>query len=158
LDEASFLVNHYITRSWHRKGIRPIKLYSYDNKKKVSVFGALTDDCVITHIADSLNSQNFIILIEKILSKYEKVLLIMDNVQMHFSKLMMPFYEKHSQIKILRTPKYSPQFNPIEIYWRNVKQWIGLNITLSIKKLHETVERAFEKSFLIPKVSDFKVV
>lgn len=157
MDEASFLVNHYITKSWHKKGSRPIKPYSYDKNKQVRVFGAISEDSSITHIADSLNSQNFIIFLEKIIAKHEKVLLIMDNVQMHFSKLMLPFYAKHPEIQILRTPKYSPQFNPIEIYWRNVKDWVGLNITLTIKKLQEVVERALKKDFLIPKVSDFKI-
>lgn len=154
MDEATFLVNHYITRSWHYKGSRPTKPYSYDNKQKVGVFGALGKGCVVTHTANSLNSQNFIIFLQKILAKHEKVLLIMDNVQMHFSKIMFPFYQRHPQLQILRTPKYSPQFNPIETYWRNIKQWTGLHITLSIKKLEVVLLKAFEKSFLRPLVSE----
>ncbi len=147
-------MNHYITKSWHTKGSRPTKPYSYDNKKKVSVFGALGKNEVITHIADSLNSQNFIIFLEKILRIHEKVLLIMDNVQMHFSKLMIPFFQKNQNIQILRTPKYSPQFNPIEIYWKNIKQWIGLKITLTIKQLKKAVQQSTKKEFLIPNVSE----
>ena len=115
MDESSFLVNHYITESWHKKGSRPTKPYAYDKKKKVNAFGALGENCVLTHIADRLTSQNFIVFLEKLMKKHEKVLLIMDNVQMHFSKLMMPFYQK-TGLQILRLPKYSPQFNPIEIY------------------------------------------
>ena len=154
MDEASFLINHYITKSWHKIGSRPIKPYSYDKNKTVRVFGAISEDSSITHIADSLNSQNFIIFLEKILTKHEKVLLIMDNVQMHFSKLMLPFYQKYPEIQILRTPKYSPQFNPIEIYWRNVKDWVGLSIILNINKLEEVVRLGLEKDFLIPKISE----
>ena len=88
------------------------------------------------------------------MEKHEKVLLIMDNVQMHFSKLMRPFYQK-TGLQILRLPKYSPQLNPIETYWRNIKQWIGLNITLSVKQLQKAVETALIKDSLIPNVSDY---
>lgn len=154
MDEASFLVNQYISKSWHEKGSRPTKKYAYDKTKKVCTFGALANNEIITHNADSLSSQNFIIFLEKILKKHEKVLLIMDNVQMHFSKLMMPFYQKNPNIHILRTPKYSPQFNPIEIYWKNIKQWVGLHVTLNIKQLENVLESSFKKDFLMPNISE----
>lgn len=146
-------MNHYIARSWHKKGSQPIKPYAYDKKKKISLFGALGHDCTLTHQATSLNSQNFITFLNKIQQKHEKVLLIMDNVQMHFSKLMTPYYQKHPGIQILRTPKYSPQHNPIEIYWKNIKQWVGLKITLTIKQLTQTVQEATKKQNLIPHIS-----
>ena len=147
-------MNHYIARSWHKKGSQPTKPYAYDRKQKVNLFGVLGHDCVITHQANSLNSQNFIMFLEKILKKHEKTLLIMDNVQMHFSKLMRPYYQKHPNIQILRTPKYSPQFNPIETYWKNIKQWIGQKITLTIKQLTKAVQKATKKQNLIPKISE----
>jgi transposase len=81
----------------------------------------------------------------------------MDNVSMHFSKLMMPFFQKNHGIQILRLPKYSPQYNPIEIYWREIKRCIGYNVVTSIHQLKNVVEIALKKDSLIPNISEIQV-
>jgi transposase len=44
---------------------------------------------------------------------------------------------------MLKGPPYSPEFNPIEKFWANMKRWLKNNIT-EIKQLHELIDQFFK--------------
>jgi transposase len=116
---------HYLTHVWFHKGKRPIKRYAFDHRTRIFAFGALSFDKVVTEITPSPNSRNFITFLQKLQRKHKKLLLVMDNINAHFTKMAREFY-KNKEIVIVPLPKYSPQCNPIEQFWRNTKS--GLRI------------------------------
>lgn len=61
--------------------------------------------------------------------------IIMDRASFHRKKKLLEIAERYS-VNLLFLPAYSPDFNPIEKFWANMKKWLSNNIqkytTLSI--------------------------
>ncbi len=64
-------------------------------------------------------------------------------------------YIKNNDIVFLQIPPYSPELDPVEIYWRNVKKWVGTKTYASLPELKTIVRCAFKKEFLIVDISDY---
>jgi transposase len=56
-----------------------------------------------------------------------KSLIIMDNAAFHKKKQLFEIAAKHG-VYLLFLPPYSPDFNPIEISWANLKRWLVDNV------------------------------
>jgi transposase len=56
----------------------------------------------------------------------EGSLIIMDNASFHRKNKLFELASKHG-VYILFLPPYSPEFNPIEQSWANLKQWLKSN-------------------------------
>jgi len=55
--------------------------------------------------------------------------IIMDNASFHRKKYLRKIAERYG-VRILFLPPYSPDFNPIEQFWANLKKWLRDNILL----------------------------
>ena len=51
----------------------------------------------------------------------------MDNANFHRKKKLGEIAERYS-VNLLFLPTYSPDFNPIEKFWANMKKWLRKNI------------------------------
>ena len=58
----------------------------------------------------------------------EKTLIIMDNASFHRKKHLSKIAIRHG-VYLLFLPPYSPDFNPIEVSWANLKSWLCDNLT-----------------------------
>ena len=63
-------------------------------------------------------------------------ILVMDNASWHKTKKVKDLLEKHN-IKYIYQPPYSPDLNPIEHYWANMKR--------KIKSLESKVSDFYER-------------
>lgn len=52
--------------------------------------------------------------LDPVLQRMEKVYLLMDNLNSHFTKNIKELLSLHPQFEVIRTPTYSPELNPIE--------------------------------------------
>ena len=68
-------------------------------------------------------------------------IVIMDNAAFHRSEKTRQLIESVG-CKLVFLPPYSPDLNPIEKFWANMKRWIKSKIT-EIGKLYETIEQFF---------------
>lgn len=57
----------------------------------------------------------------------ENQVIIMDNASFHSKKELAEIAKRHNR-KIIFLPPYSPELNPIEKYWANLKRYVRLNI------------------------------
>lgn len=53
--------------------------------------------------------------------------IIMDNAGFHRKKILLAIAERYG-VHLLFLPAYSPDFNPIEKFWANLKNWLRKNI------------------------------
>ena len=53
--------------------------------------------------------------------------IIMDNASFHRKKKLLEIADRYG-VKLLFLPPYSPDFNPIENFWANLKKWLVDNI------------------------------
>ena len=80
--------------------------------------------------------------------------IIVDNARWHLTKDVLNFV-KNFRIKMIRLLPYSPELNPIEQYWKNLKQWLGTKPVFCKSDLIRELKKALKKNFLIPKISDY---
>ncbi len=78
----------------------------------------------------SCNTELFEIWVEKLLIKELKAgqVVMMDNADFHKSKKTKELIESVG-CRLIFVPPYSPDLNPIEKFWDNMKRWIKENIT-----------------------------
>ena len=51
----------------------------------------------------------------------KQIAIILDNASIHRSKKTKEFLERHKNIHLFYLPPYSPEYNPVEIFWRWIK-------------------------------------
>lgn len=111
--------------------------------KHLTTLGIMSKENIIFNhtFEDFLNKEKFIELLKsdiiglfKNTSKY----LILDNASVHRSKEVVALLEGH-KINYLYLPPYSPEFNPIELAWSKLKNFIRTISPLSVPVLDFTI-------------------
>ena len=65
----------------------------------------------------------------------------MDNASFHKSKKTRELIESVG-CEVIFLPPYSPDYNPIEKFWANMKRWIENNIA-NFNELYDSIESFF---------------
>lgn len=114
-----------IRRGWHLKGKGIATKINYTREKFCS-FGALGAGRFHYRFYEKANSDSFIDFLKSLGKKYGKVLLLADNVAYHKSNKVKRFLKstKRSAV-IIHFPRYTPELNPIEVQWRQIKKNLG---------------------------------
>lgn len=154
LDESIFALTPHIIRSIFPKGSRPtIKILNIP-RQKLCVFGALFDGKTTIKISDKINSIKFLSFIKRLRKHHQKLCLIIDNARWHLTKKVMSFVTAKG-IKLIRLLAYSPELNPIEQYWKNIKNWLATRIFSDLHELKRQLCSALRRRFLIPPRYDY---
>ena len=125
-DEASFAQWGSLSYTWSRKGRRPLVKTS-GKRKAYKVFGLIDYFSGVffskTH-SGRFNSASYKAFLVEVLAQTKGVLIIIqDGARYHTSKEMQAFFSQHAdRLIVYQLPRYSPDFNPIEYLWRNVKK------------------------------------
>jgi transposase len=154
LDESTFKLEPHIIKTWNKKGSRPIQKYVLNRSQKVHVFGVLFQGKTITRTAERMNSQEYILFLKQLRKKHEKLCLIIDNARWHLTK-KVEAYIKVQGIKIIQLPPYSPELNPIEQYWKNIKCHLGNKILTNKVMLKKELLSALKRKWFIPKSTKY---
>ena len=101
-------------------------------------------DKIVTKITNKINSKKFLGFIKRLQKHNTKLCIIVDNARWHLTKAVLEFIRGNG-IKLLRLLAYSPELNPIEQYWQNVKKWLGTRIWFSVKELKKQLLAGFRK-------------
>ncbi len=109
---------------------------------------------IITKISKKINGKKFLAFVKRLRKHHKKLCIIVDNARWHLTKKILDFV-KTAQIKLIRLLTYSPELNPIEQYWQNVKKWIGTRVWTSIKELERQVRTAFRRKNLMLKSNGY---
>lgn len=126
-DEASFAQWGTLSYTWSKKGQQPVVKTS-GTRRAYKVFG------LIDYISGAFfyktleqgrfNSERYAEFLTEVLNQTSQhLIIIQDGATYHTSKAMKAFFDKHSdRLTVFQLPRYSPEFNPIEYLWRNVKK------------------------------------
>lgn len=125
-DEASFPQWGTLTYTWAPKGQQPTVKTS-GNRRAYKVFGLIdyfTGRFFYKTHEGRFNSESYSEFLKEVLSKTRKhIILIQDGARYHTSKAMDKFFEKHKKrLTIFQLPTYSPDYNPIEKLWKELKK------------------------------------
>jgi transposase len=117
---------------WAKKGTKPTLLIN-GSYAKLNVFGFINPLTGQSHFQyiKNLDSDCFIQFLKAILKEYarsRKIYLIIDNAPAHKSKKVSKFLLSFTnKLELVCLPPYSPDLNPIEILWREVKKDVVYN-------------------------------
>ncbi|WP_457576777.1 IS630 family transposase [Desulfomarina sp.] len=51
----------------------------------------------------------------------KEIVIILDNATIHKSKRVKKYLDNHENIHLFNLPPYSPEYNPVEIFWKWIK-------------------------------------
>lgn len=125
-DEASFAQWGSLSYTWARKGHQPTVKTS-GKRKAYKIFGLidyLSGVFFYKGHTDKFNAESYQAFLTEVLTKTKQhLIIIQDGARYHTSKAMVEFFAQHDQrLTIYQLPAYSPEFNPIEYLWRNIKK------------------------------------
>lgn len=137
-------------------GSKPTSNYIY-TRQRISVFGALSNDSFYYETTEKYcNWKNYLKFINNLLNKYKKIVIIIDGAKYHFEKKhVQNFYNYNDKnLVVFQLPAYSPELNPIEQYWRYVKEHLANTNWFNKEEFKQKLIEGLENSFK-PKLYDY---
>ncbi|MBN1216572.1 MAG: IS630 family transposase [Candidatus Lokiarchaeota archaeon] len=131
-DETSFELNRRISKIWWIKGERP-EVFIDSGRKHLNLIGVIDVTNKLGTFAEikMLDAPHFLGFLMGLLENtmiQGKIYLVLDNASSHHAKLLEPFLRGVAdRLQLIFLPPYSPDFNPIEILWRDLKKDINTN-------------------------------
>ena len=125
-DEASFPQWGSLSYTWSRRGQQPLVRTS-GKRKGYKVFGLIeffSGRFFYQAITERFSSETYQAFLSLVLRQTRKHLcLIQDGAKYHVSQSTRAFLAAHQErITAHQLPSYSPDYNPIEYLWRNIKK------------------------------------
>ena len=154
-DEASFPQWGTLTYTWARRGQQP-KVKTSGKRKGDKVFGVIDDFTgrfFYQGQVGRLNSTAYITFLKRVLEQTaQPILLIQDGATYHTSAETQAFFaQQTARLTIFQLPPYSPDYNPIEKLWKQIKQEdTHLHYFPTFEALTERVEQALLKFATVP--------
>ena len=127
LDETGVLLGLMRHHPRSEQGSRVYDLKPFYRGKKVTVIGAISINKVLAVMTmdNSMDSNAFHVFVEKFLvpQLWTGAVVIMDNLSAHDIIAITPLIEAVGA-KVINLSPYSPDFNPIENWWSQLKAFI----------------------------------
>ena len=127
LDETGVLLGLTRTHARSQQGTRVYSLKPVYRGSKITAIGAISLKKVVAlmTIDDSMDGQAFEVFIEKCLvpQLWSGAVVVMDNLPAHKRASIVPMIEAVGA-KIICLSPYSPDFNPIELWWSQLKSFL----------------------------------
>lgn len=125
-DEVSFAQWGSLSYTWAPKGQQPTVKTS-GRRKGYKVFGLIeffSGRLFWQGQIDRFNAESYIAFLTEVLTQTkEQLILIQDGAKYHTCQATQDFLAAHTdRLTKYQLPAYSPDFNPIEHLWRNVKK------------------------------------
>ena len=102
---------------------------------------------------DRCNADSYMAFLADVLTQTQQhLLLIQDGARYHTSKAMQDFFAAHAdRLTRYQLPSYSPDFNPIEYLWRNVKKdATHLKYFADFAELKQKVDKTLQQLATLP--------
>jgi transposase len=124
LDETGVLLGLTRTHARSQRGTRSYAVQPFDRGKEVTVIGAISLKRVVALMTmnNSMGTQAFEVFLEKCLvpQLWSGAVVVMDNLPAHKIDSIKPMIEAVGASILCLSP-YSPDFNPVELWWSQLK-------------------------------------
>lgn len=124
VDESHFTNEPYVQRGWFRKGQQG-KVPTPTQRQSATLFGALhlRTQHLYWQRAARGTSKRFLEFLHQLHQRFPDALLmlILDHATMHKSRAVKRFLMQHDWVALEHLAPYSPEYNPIERFWRWLK-------------------------------------
>jgi transposase len=144
-DEAAVRTDYHSGTTWAPVGQTPV-VRGTGNRKSVNMISAVSarGKLHFSFVEGNTNAENFIEYLKKLLHDIDgKIFLIVDGHGAHTAKKTRQFVEDNAdRLKLFFLPPYSPELNPDEWVWKNIKHdHVGKMAAGSKDELRKGIER-----------------
>jgi len=147
LDETGVLLGLTRTHARSQKGTRAYSLNPFYRGSKVTLIGAISMKKVVTLMTmnNSMDGQAFELFVEKFLvpELWSGAVVVMDNLSAHKLDSIVPMIESVGASVICLSP-YSPDFNPIELWWSQLKSFLRMFSPTTTKMVDQIISVALD--------------
>ncbi|KXA97363.1 hypothetical protein AKJ39_03380 [candidate division MSBL1 archaeon SCGC-AAA259J03] len=145
IDESIFRIEPIVKHGWFLKGSKPSCPVNWSRGKEC-VFGAINfenGDKLISKQAKRINSKTFIEFTQKLMKDIGSFVLVMDNAPWHTSRKASGFLEEvRDCVEPVHLPPYSPELNPVELYWKVLRSNLANRLFKNTSGLRKSLEKA----------------
>lgn len=130
VDEAGFMLNSLVRRTWAPRGQTPVIKFS-EPHGRISVIAAITISPVRRHfgfyfclLADGLNFHGYSVarFVEDVHHRIgDSITLVWDSIPIHSARPVRDYLAAHRRIVVEPFPPYAPELNPVDNAWGYVK-------------------------------------
>jgi len=151
-DEAGFMMNPSVKKTWAPKAKTPIVPYRNRHHKKVSVLGAVAlharsgsiDLLCDFHPESYVRGEQAAAFLHRVLAEYPSgpIDLVWDNLSAHKAPIVKEVLVEHPRLTLHFLPPYAPDLNASEGIWCLTKHHRMANHTIcDLDKLHSEAKR-----------------
>ena len=116
------------------------------SRESVRIFGAMSEDELRIRIVDRANSETFQEFLEEIRRDHPRFCMILDNASYHKSKAVREYVESRGgDVELEFLPSYTPQLNPVETVWRDLKRRLACRFFRSLDELKAAITVILER-------------
>ena len=116
------------------------------SRESVRIFGAMSQDELRIKIVESTNSETFREFLEEIRRDRPRLFMVLDNASYHKSKAVRAYVESvGGDVELEFLPPYTPQLNPVETVWRDLKRRLAGRFFRSLDELKAAITAILER-------------
>ena len=143
-DEAAVQRSQNPAYGWRPTGGREQVRASF-SRESVRIFGAMSQDELRIKIVESTNSETFREFLEEIRRNRPRLFMVLDNASYHKSKAVREYVESTGgDVELEFLPSYTPQLNPVETVWRDLKRRLAGRFFRSLDELKAAITAILE--------------
>ncbi|WP_310589108.1 IS630 family transposase [Runella aurantiaca] len=149
MDESGFYLLPLVSRTWAPKGQTPV-IAEKAGKEHLSLIAAVTPNgrLYISGQDKAYDSEGVINFLEYLCRRYrsKNLLVIWDGATIHRSLAIKNFLAyKKGRVHLVTLPGYSPELNPVELLWSQLKRDFKNRVFVSLKDLAEVLTEKIEE-------------
>jgi transposase len=149
VDESGFYLLPFVSRTWAPRGQTPV-IEEKAGKEHLSLIAAMAPNgqLYVGGQDRAYNSEDVVGFLEYLCRRYRRknLILIWDGATIHRSQAIKVFLaRKKGRIHLVALPGYSPELNPVELLWSQLKRELKNRAFLSLADLAEVVKEKIEE-------------
>jgi len=119
--------------------------------------GALGRRSFWCQFSERVNQRTFIAFLRKLLKKRGKVLLLLDNARWHRAKRVRAWAAGNGRrLKLAFFLPYTPELNPVEPCWKDIKRELGNKLFYDTKKMKRVIRKRIKnRDFFMSKMFQY---
>lgn len=153
-DEAGLRSDYHTGTTWGETGKTPV-VKTTGKRFSIQMLSAIATDGNFEFMLHEgrVNSEVFLRFLEKLLvGAKNPIFLIVDGSSIHKAKIVKEFLEVNKdKIELHFIPPYSPELNPDEQVWKNVKAEVSKQKVLDRQSLFDFTKKALDRLKAAPK-------
>ena len=116
------------------------------SRESVRIFGAMSQGELRIKIVESANSETFREFLEEIRRDRPRLFMVLDNASYHKSKAVREYVESTGgDVELEFLPPYTPQLNPVETVWRDLKRRLAGRFFRLLDELKAAITAILER-------------